>query len=1043
MPAPGDTGDFARSFAAELPDRYEVVRVLGRGGMATVYLAVDRKHDRQVALKVLAPELAAGIGAERFVREIQIAAHLNHPHIVPLLDSGIADGRPFYVMPLIEGESLRERLARDGALPFEVVAKIAHDVAEALDFAHARDVVHRDIKPGNILLAGDSAVVTDFGIAAALDTAPEDHLTRTGLSVGTVGYMSPEQASGDDVDSRSDQYSLACVLYEAVAGRPPFAGPSARSVLGQQLQNSAPPVSTFVDVPACLDEALQRALATDCENRFETTGTFARALAGEQATRATGRGRRLQYTLWLAATVALLVLASWFPIRAGSSGHQLTVLAEPDTSVYAVFPFQDLAGPDVQLHEATLLAAALRRWDGVEALEGFQLLEGPIQSGVANLTVDEAAAVARREGAARLINGGVRRMPDGRLRVTAKLYAATEEGAVPIVTDDRYLGDTETNLDSLFSLIADALLWRGKPPHDSPLATITDSKPALDSYLVGEDSLRVWNLPAADSAFSRALDYDPDFAQAHLWLGLVRAWSGRPSTAWELPAVQAVQRAGRLSEREAGMAEALEAQARSDFAEACPRWEALAETYPRFFATWYGLATCLDQDRLVVPDTNSPTGYSFRSSDHQRIAAYRNAYRIQPSILVTFELDDYAGLRERLHINRSRGREGYSARQDTFVGFPTWVGDSLAFWPRPKAIAFESVSDTEKQLRQAAIEKQRVVFRGIAETWAAEAPTSAPAREALAIAMAMTGDRSAVDTLRHARELVADRSDAFRLAGTEVWLSVVLGLPDRFDMLRRAKFVADSLLEADVPSDRQKEVAGLAALTGRANRAALAQRRGGLEDVPGPSGIADYQAALVAFAALGGPADSLDRLAGNVLRGLEVSLTPEEREGVYAWLGLPASLSYPSHPLLGRERVNGDWIVQAQRALEAGDTGSARKALLDHGGVDPVAAYAKTLDALFAEAALWSRLGEPERVVQWLDPALSQLGRKSNQLSHVERMAALARCAVLRADAALALGDRRTAESWARAASILWSDADAFLMPTVSRMRQLAGCLQC
>ncbi len=210
---------------AALAGRYEIDREIGQGGMATVYLARDVKHNRQVAVKVLRPELAATLGPERFVREIEISAGLTHPHILPLFDSGDADGFLYYVMPYIEGESLRERLDREGTLSVEDGIRLTDQIASALSYAHEHGVIHRDIKPENILLAGDQAIVADFGIARAVQVAGGEKLTGTGLAIGTPTYMSPEQAMGlEEVDARTDVYSLGCVVYEMVGGQPPFEG---------------------------------------------------------------------------------------------------------------------------------------------------------------------------------------------------------------------------------------------------------------------------------------------------------------------------------------------------------------------------------------------------------------------------------------------------------------------------------------------------------------------------------------------------------------------------------------------------------------------------------------------------------------------------------------------------------------------------------------------------------------------------------------------------------------------------------------------------
>jgi eukaryotic-like serine/threonine-protein kinase len=227
-----------------LADRYRIEREIGVGGMATVYLAEDLKHHRRVAIKVLNPDLAASLGAERFLREIETTANLRHPHILPLYDSGEAGTLLFYVMPLVEGESLRDRLAREKQLPVVDALRIAHEVADALSYAHARGVIHRDIKPENILIEGGHAVVADFGIARAVRDAGASSLTGTGSSIGTPAYMSPEQAAGEqNVDGRSDQYALACVVFEMLAGQPPFTGPTAASVVHQHMIAEAPPIT--------------------------------------------------------------------------------------------------------------------------------------------------------------------------------------------------------------------------------------------------------------------------------------------------------------------------------------------------------------------------------------------------------------------------------------------------------------------------------------------------------------------------------------------------------------------------------------------------------------------------------------------------------------------------------------------------------------------------------------------------------------------------------------------------------------------------------
>ena len=279
--------DLARIQGA-LADRYRLDRELGAGGMATVYLAHDLKHGRQVAVKVLRPELAYTLGPERFLREIATTANLHHPHILPLYDSGRTGEASgdflYYVMPLVEGESLRDRLKREKQLPVDEALRIAREVADALSYAHARGVIHRDIKPENILLESGHALVADFGIARAVSGAGTDRLTDAGLALGTPTYMSPEQAAGDlEVDGRSDLYALGCVLYEMLAGQPPFTGPTMQSIAHQHLTATPPPITQLRPaVPGVVVAALERALSKNPADRFNPVGQFAEALSSSR-----------------------------------------------------------------------------------------------------------------------------------------------------------------------------------------------------------------------------------------------------------------------------------------------------------------------------------------------------------------------------------------------------------------------------------------------------------------------------------------------------------------------------------------------------------------------------------------------------------------------------------------------------------------------------------------------------------------------------------------------------------------------------------------
>ncbi len=335
--------DAVQRLSAALADRYRIERELGQGGMATVYLAQDLRHDRRVAVKVLRPELAAVIGAERFLSEIKTTANLQHPHILPLFDSGAADSFLFYVMPFIEGESLRDRLNREKQLPINDAIRIATEVAGALDYAHRHGVIHRDIKPENILLHDGRALVADFGIALAASKAGGSRMTETGMSLGTPTYMSPEQAMGErDITARSDVYGLGCVLYECLTGEPPFTGPTAQAIVAKVLTAApVPPTELRKTVPPSVETAVLVALEKLPADRFASAAELATALAGGTAAPTHPRLARVAGVTpgpWRSisailggVTLALVGIMAWMRSRQGGpSGPSVFDAALPD-----------------------------------------------------------------------------------------------------------------------------------------------------------------------------------------------------------------------------------------------------------------------------------------------------------------------------------------------------------------------------------------------------------------------------------------------------------------------------------------------------------------------------------------------------------------------------------------------------------------------------------------------------------------------------------------------------------------------------------------
>jgi serine/threonine-protein kinase len=399
---------------AALADRYAIEREIGRGGMATVYLAEDLKHRRQVAVKVLDPELARALGAERFLREIEIAAKLTHPHILPLHDSGEADGFLYYVMPYIEGETLRERINRERQLPLDDALKITRQVAAALSYAHSQGVIHRDIKPENVLFSTAEAVVADFGIARAISEAGGEQLTETGLSIGTPTYMSPEQASADrQIDGRSDVYSLGCVLYEMLAGEPPYTGPTVQAIVAKKLSEAVPRVSVVRErVPPSVEAALDHALAKAPADRYATAGAFAEALTTETGgLRVPARGWRRAATVLAGVVVLALAARGLASLLTGERIDTLAVLPLTDLTND---PSQDYLAAGV--HEALIkelgqlgLSITARR-----TMAQYRDTDKPISE------------IARELGADAVIEGSLYRSGDS-LEIAARLYGKDEQ----------------------------------------------------------------------------------------------------------------------------------------------------------------------------------------------------------------------------------------------------------------------------------------------------------------------------------------------------------------------------------------------------------------------------------------------------------------------------------------------------------------------------------------------------------------------------------------------------------------------------------------
>jgi serine/threonine protein kinase/tetratricopeptide (TPR) repeat protein len=517
--------DYRERLASALSSRYVIERELGRGGMATVYLAHDLKQDRKVAIKVLRPDIAEMIGVDRFLREIKIVANLSHPHIVPVHDSGQADGLLYFTMPYVDGESLRGRLNRRGRLSLEESLRIVREVATALRYAHARGIIHRDIKPENILLSGGVAVVTDFGIARAVSVAGGKGLTGPDMSLGTIGYMSPEQAAGKpDVDARSDIYSLGCLLYEMLVGRPPGRWLDKAAVTTGRITDAAPDERLHLDsIPPAVEHVLVRSLAQSPDQRFTDADGLLSAIAAPPDSAVTTvtappvRHHRRRWWLGIGA-IAVLAVSTLAVIRFG-----LRFESDIDPDLIAVAPFDVLGGELstwshglVDLLSASLDGAGplrtvapsvvIRRWDGRADAVGAESLGTGLGAGLVLF--------------GRLVSAGM-----DSARAVATLYDVAN-GRAFAQFDVRDRSDRVDRLaDSLAVRIIEDLS-RDRRLAGWELRSLGSSSPAaLRAFLRGEQHYREFNMDSAAWYYERAIELDSAFALAYSRRSWALGWT--------------------------------------------------------------------------------------------------------------------------------------------------------------------------------------------------------------------------------------------------------------------------------------------------------------------------------------------------------------------------------------------------------------------------------------------------------------------------------------------------------------------------------------
>ncbi len=1088
------------SLRAALTGHYEIEREIGQGAFATVYLARDLKHERKVAVKVLHADPSSETGELRFIREIRLLARLQHPNILPLHDSGHVETLLYYVMPYVSGETLRDRIDRERQLVPNVACNIARDVADALAYAHAQGVIHRDIKPENILLSAGHPVLADFGIARAIDLAGVRQLTRTGRgSPGTPAYMSPEQLMGDkELDGRSDTYSLGCVLFEMLTGKPPF--PGKEGFVKRFTEDPPRPSSMRKDLVPWIDDVVIRALAKSPDDRYQTAQELATALtaadtisaepqpaehlaAWEHHTtrssaqdahpkkysseevrlamamaRGEGIGKHISFSgdgtsaRWLARIrknrtfvavggAALLIAAVAMGKDRISSLRSSLFAANVDSTRIAVLPFAGNASQQARDRITSGLYASLSEWRGLHLASDQDVVEAAKASRSPTST-RAAASLARSLGAGRFIWGHVG--ADDPSQARAELYDVSSNAPIRSIRF-RGLGDTVD-----FGRVASELL---KIPNRPAAADGGDGKTtsysAWNAYGHGHIALSNGDFTSAEKLFRGAVTADPDFGPARVWLAQTLSWRAPELRGdWREQITQALGAPSGLSQRDRLIGVALSRLADRRYPEACVSYSQLTRADSLDFIGQYGLGRCQALDSLVVRASSSPSGWRFRTRYSDAASAYIRALGINPNAHSILSFDQ---LQELLPIAPTKTRRGISNEREEFAAYPGLIHDTVVFVPYP-LVEFARLPATQTAVtRNAALQTNLDMLLDFASEWTRRSPESSQAFQALAdvleargeIARNRSGGLSALDAVRRARQVATNPAEGQLAATKEAWLRFKQG-----DFVQ-ARSLADSVLASafhPLPADAAA-VIGLAALTGKIGRTAELARQTGdyaASAASAPVQVMDAAAPFFAFAALGVCADTTRALERRLDEQLAHSVAEDKLTRLrVAVKARPLSMLAPC--TAGKSSVGidagGNRLLKMQQAFAVGDTRGLRTLF------QSVASDEKSqrpgdvsLDVTYQLAWLRSAMGDTAAAVRQLDRALGALPSFSaSSLREAGSAAAAGRAMALRAELANAQRDIESQRKWARALADLWATADAPLQPVVTRMRALTA----
>lgn len=798
----------------DIEDRYTIVAELGHGSHAIVYRAIDRSLDREVAIKVLRPELVDSEVSERFRREIRLTSQLEHPHIAHVYGTGEFMGTPYFVTALARGASLAERLSRERQLPVEEALSITKQVASALGHAHRAGIIHRDVKPANILLTPDGALLTDFGVARVLEYKPGTLATSTGVAVGTLLYMSPEQLCAEKgIDARSDQYALALVLYEMLAGVSAHVAANAEGLRALRIVGQHTPVRLLrTNVAKNVDAALNRALSATPADRFESMAAFVQCLdvvasilpSSRTSTGGTGarfvRVRPPVRRMIAGLAILGILMSSGFGASSWLNARERRV---PELGEFSASYIVMADGNSVRDEEfAQTLAAELRAWPEV------------------------SAETSRRWGAStpthvltHLVS-----VPGG-YRVNLALRMGARDSAHSRMLSVQIPAETPIAADSLKLLAARILLASVVPPDsvENVYAVSTRSTQAVQSYALGWRALLDGRIDSSAARFTEA-SRRGGIPQAVLWRAVMQSWqSPKAEATWRAAARDAAERSHELLPADSLLAAGLWLRSSGHIQDACNAFVAATAVQGGSFAAWYGLASCIQRDSIVIRDRNSPTGVRFRSSYWEANHAFEEALARLPSPNLVRLFNDAPSTT--LALN---GRLGWAALDgrtfETFAGLPTLIGDSVTVFPRATRLLVSGSTQNVPSTYARAVAKGRERLVALARLMAQRAPASVYAQITFARALEYAGylgseapTESALAVLRQAALLARQPRDSIEIGAAEI--RVRLRLAD-FSGAGRA---AAALLAVHVPNPSREDAEQLASIAVLVGRATLAE----------------------------------------------------------------------------------------------------------------------------------------------------------------------------------------------------------------------------